>query len=261
MLVHFKSFKGMRPANEDRHTVILRQQLNKPIDIFGVYDGHGGSHVSTILSQIMPTLFANEQVIYPLTKTCANKICAVVQKYLATKCSNKSSECGSTCLMVFHTNNQLSVLNVGDSRAVMGSIAHTNAKQLTEDHKPANPREKQRITQQGGVVYFDGLDWRVENLSLSRAFGDTTSKYTSPVPDIYNYKLSPSDKFVILACDGLWDVMDTQTAVNFVFHFCFDKDHKRINDKLNIAEKLAEYALSLGSSDNVSVIVAFFNHP
>jgi serine/threonine protein phosphatase PrpC len=129
------------------------------------------------------------------------------------------------------------------------------------DHKPASPSEKQRITKQGGVVYFDGIDWRIDNLSLSRAFGDTSSPHTSPVPDVYDYKLCSNDKFIILACDGLWDVIDNRTAVNFVLHFCYDVKGNRINENVNIAEKLARYAIEMGSTDNVSIIILFLDHP
>lgn len=264
MRVYFKSLLGARRTNEDRHTIVQNANNADPtkqqLDMLCVYDGHGGNHVSTILSNIAPKLFLDKRIVYPLQKTYVNKICSNIQKILIDNFSAKSKECGSTCLMVFKIKcndvDMLNIVNVGDSRAVICS--GTKGIALTMDHKPLNPVEKQRITRAGGNVYFDGLEWRVDNLSVSRAFGDTTSKYTQPLPDVYLHKISKHDRFIILACDGLWDVVDNQTAVNFVLHFCYDENGKHINDKLNIADKLAEYAISQGSTDNVSVIVAFF---
>ena len=264
MKVYFKSILGARRTNEDRHTIIMNsdgtEQTKQQMDMFCIYDGHGGSHVSTILSEIAPKLFFDKRIIYPLSKSYANKICSQIQKILIENFTAKSKECGSTCLMVFkikyNNNDALNIINIGDSRAVI--CTGTTGSALTVDHKPLNPVEKQRIANLGGSVYFDGLEWRVDNLSVSRAFGDTTSKFTQPIPDVYTHKISKNDKFMILACDGLWDVVDNQTAVNFVLHFCYDGNGKRINEKLNIATKLADFAISQGSTDNVSVIVAFF---
>jgi len=264
MKVYFKSKVGIRNTNEDKHTIILNSNNQDPtkqqIDMFGIYDGHGGVSVSNILSNIAPKLFLDKRIVYPLHKAYVTKLCSNIQSILSDDFTEKTRECGSTCLMIFKIkylgNDILNIVNIGDSRAVIchGFIGIP----LTVDHKPLNPIEKQRITKQGGTVYYDGLEWRVDNLSLSRAFGDTNSKYTYPQPDLFNHKITSDDKFIIMACDGLWDVMDNQTAVNFVLHFCYGENEKRINEKINIADKLAEYAISQGSTDNVSVIVIFF---
>ena len=102
---------------------------------------------------------------------------------------------------------------------------------LTLDHKPNDAKEKQRILQLGGYVSWDGyLDehgrpvpghgcYRVNgNLAMSRAVGD---KYETPyvhgIPDIKEFERKyTQDKFIIIASDGLWDVMTSQEAVDFV---------------------------------------------
>lgn len=264
MKVYSKSKTGMRKSNEDRSTIFLNgdnhDNTKQPIDMFCVYDGHGGNHVSNILSNMFPKFFWDKRVIYPLKKPQVKKICEGVQKILIDNFSTKTKECGSTCLMVVkfkhNENDYLNILNIGDSRAIICS--GTEAMQLTVDHKPLNPIEKQRIIEQGGKIYYDGTDWRVDNLSLSRAFGDTSSKFTPPIPDLFIRKLSKNDKFMVLACDGLWDVLDNQTVVNFILHFCYDEKGVRINENLDIANKLATFAISQGSSDNITVIIVFF---
>jgi serine/threonine protein phosphatase PrpC len=64
---------------------------------------------------------------------------------------------------------------------------------------------------------------------------------------------------MIIGCDGLWDVVSAQDASNYVISQCYDLESNRINKKTNIAKMLAELALQKGSTDNVSVIVVFFN--
>ena len=77
---------------------------------------------------------------------------------------------------------------------------------------------------------------------------------------MYKYKITNKDKFIIIACDGLWDVMIPQDAVNFVLKNCYDCDMVRINHKINISRKLAEEAIKKESGDNVTCIVVFFDH-
>ena len=98
-------------------------------------------------------------------------------------------------------------------------------------------------------------------MSVSRAFGDLdATPYVTHVPEIHRYQMdTKNDKFIIVACDGLWDVLSNQDAVNFVLGLCYDNTLIKHNDnKENIAQKLAEYAIKKGSTDNITTIVAFF---
>ena len=134
----------------------------------------------------------------------------------------------------------------------MGHIVDI-AEQLTQDHKPNTPSEKKRIENLGGKIEFDGADWRVKDLSLSRAFGDLEcTPYVTHLPQIYRYKISSSDKFIILGCDGLWDVLSNQDVVDYITELQLNK---KFNG--NYAKELAEHALQKGSLDNVSVIILF----
>lgn len=260
MKAYYKSLKGKRQTNEDNHTIIEGAPPYN-INMYCVYDGHGGGNVSRLLSNIVPKLFINEKITYPLNRGRVKILCDAIQKGMINKIPHIVNECGSTCLMIFHFNynnsRYINIVNIGDSRAVICNNITAHA--LTMDHKPLNPIERQRIARAGGKIYNDGYDWRISGLSVSRAFGDTSSPYTSPIPDVILYKICKLDKFIIMACDGLWDVVDNQTAVNFVLHACYNINGARINEKINIAEQLAEYAITQGSQDNVTVIVIFIN--
>jgi serine/threonine protein phosphatase PrpC len=62
-----------------------------------------------------------------------------------------------------------------------------------------------------------------------------------------------------LACDGLWDVLEPQEIVNFIISQCYDLEGNRINKKTNIARTLGDLALQKGSTDNITIIIVFFN--
>lgn len=104
---------------------------------------------------------------------------------------------------------------MGDSRAVLvrkgGSILP-----LSNDHKPTRPDEKKRIERAGGSVVGGRVMGR---LAVSRAFGHKKMKTTgvmSAEAEVISTQLCNTDQFVILACDGLWDVMGAKDAVKVI---------------------------------------------
>jgi serine/threonine protein phosphatase PrpC len=254
-IYYHASLLGKRPTNEDEELIIINKDGKQPslnkINYYAIFDGHGGSKVSKFLKDTLAVYFMKKNVKYPLDKKNIKTLFANLQSKLLKE-HKFSHYSGSTCLIVIeykHKNdNYIHTINLGDSRAVLCS---NNADfKLTDDHDPDSYVERQRIEQMGGKVYYDGDVHRIGNLSVSRAFGDGDSMpYISCKPDILKRKILKNDQFIIMGCDGLWDVMNNSDAVNFVLNN-LNKD-KRIN----IAKKLAENAIIKGSTDNVSVII------
>jgi protein phosphatase 1L len=267
MSVHCVSKCGKRPQNEDKHNIIINiSNTNKsiqPINFYGIYDGHGGKYVSTFLSENLPQHFLNKSVEYPLNGRYINSVYKKLNKTLIKEHKKQSTNCGSTCLVAieykYKESRYLDILNTGDSRCVICTDNVANCK--TKDHKPKWPEEEMRIKQLGGKIYYDGFDWRVKDLSVSRAFGDLDAQpFLTNRPDVYRHRVKKNDKFMIMACDGLWDVFDNQEAVNIVLANCYDiKTNKRKECKINIARKLADLAIQKGSTDNITVSVVFLN--
>ena len=268
MSIHSVSLKGKRDSNEDKHIIKLNiDGKNKNIakvNFYGIYDGHGGKFVSKFLSNNLHNFFIDKRVKYPLSKSYINDAYNCVQKILEKNHNEKSYSCGSTCLLTAHfkdkfNSDYINILNTGDSRCVLcrNNISYP----LTKDHKPGSPEEKSRIEQLGGKIYYDGYDWRINDLSVSRAFGDNESKkYVTHKPDVYKYKLTKNDKFIVMACDGLWDVLENQDVVDFVLQKCYNMGTgSRINKRINIAKQLSEHAIKAGSTDNITSLVVFFN--
>jgi serine/threonine protein phosphatase PrpC len=133
---------------------------------------------------------------------------------------------------------------------------------LTKDHKPLSFDENKRILKIGGnIIQDEGDDARINGLSVSKAFGDLDAKpHVSHLPDIYDYDLN-KDKFLIMACDGVWDVLSNQDAIDFIL-YKLDEIKIDINlhacNKKNIAYLLGDYAIKKGSQDNISILIIFF---
>lgn len=262
--MHSYSLQGRRNTQEDKHVTIeninnIDSELNK-INILGVFDGHGGGKVSKYLKDNLSNFFLsdmNTEILKSNTKfrNYVNKTYDLLQNTLKDKHPRAVEYCGSTACIGIHSKdnnkNILWMINVGDSRGVLCNKIG-EAIQLTVDHKPNLKEEKQRIESIGGKITYDGSDWRVKTLALSRAFGDLDCcPYVTHTPSIYKYKLDVKDKFIIIACDGLWDVITNKNAVEFI------RDLQFKNFEGNYAKELAQYAYDKGSYDNITVIIYF----
>ena len=152
--------------------------------------------------------------------------------------------------------------NVGDARAVLCRAGEVVA--LTVDHKPTHPAERERIERAGGWIHNRRLHGV---LAVARAFGDVEYKSMKHLwgreftcdpliaaPDVRFEPLRPEDEFLVLACDGVWDVMTNRDAVNFV-----RRRLVRHGDVQRAARELQDKAGELHSNDNISVVVVCLN--
>lgn len=289
--LHKTSQIGYRETNEDKEEYLINLSEDggamdphyAPIDLFIVCDGHGGSEVSQYVCPRVKKLFSDSSLVYPIEDAIIFKMFDVIQKDIINHPKQIGQGCGSTCLVVIRymkktrsglERSGLQVINIGDCRAVLSR--NGIAQPLTKDHKPIWPEEKRRIDavnkkyHTNQKIHYDFGDFRILDLSVSRAFGDLDAvPYLSHVPDIFVYALQPSDEFIIVACDGLWDVIQTHEAVNFIIDHITNNNiiyyqlqgyvphDVKYKGKNNIAKRLADYAIARGSTDNVSVMIVF----
>lgn len=126
---------------------------------------------------------------------------------------------GSTACVLLVTQTEIYCANVGDSRAILSR--GDSVFELSIDHKPDDEEEKRRIKAAGKRITSDG---RIENkLALSRAIGDHYFKQNNAlsveeqaitcVPDVTCIERHPDDSFLLVACDGIWDVLTSQECV------------------------------------------------
>ncbi|PWN19193.1 PP2C-domain-containing protein [Microstroma glucosiphilum] len=135
--------------------------------------------------------------------------------------------------------------NVGDARAVL--CRRGQAVRLTYDHKASDAQEAKRITDAGGFVMNNRVN---AVLAVTRSLGDSAMKeFVVGAPYTTETTLTDDDTFLIVACDGLWDVVDDQDAVDLV---------KDVQDPIEMSQRLLQHALSNFSTDNTSVMVVRF---
>jgi serine/threonine protein phosphatase PrpC len=130
-----------------------------------------------------------------------------------------------------------------------------NAILISTKHTPDDPEEKDRVTKAGGAVVWYGA-WRVNGLlSVSRSIGDNSlSSVVIADPSTKREQRTEQDEFIIVATDGLWDVVKHQEACDIVRECLKNAPGSR---KL-LASMLMEEAIKRKSNDNVTVLIIFF---
>jgi serine/threonine protein phosphatase PrpC len=227
--------------NQDTATSNYMQDRNGVAHLFcGVFDGHGkyGAEVSQKAAERLPShLVVQENMLKSPQKAFEVAIKATdADGYLHLGSNIEYS--GATCVAVLVDQDQrmLHVANVGDSRAVLGrqvpdaKSPRWEAIALTQDQKPDDQKELERIELSGGHVapvddddgnpvgparVWDGPNRQKPGIAMSRTLGDGCAHQLGVIsdPEVTRHQLTPEDRFMLIATDGLWDSLDNEKAV------------------------------------------------
>lgn len=285
---------GRRRDMEDAVSVfpsfcLQKKQMSDGYHFFGVFDGHGCSHVAARCRDRLHEILkeqvegAGEAVewkgtlerSFELMDEEVRERSGPLKSTWSCRCdlqTPQSDAVGSTAVVAIVTPEKIIVSNCGDSRAVL--CRNGVAVPLSSDHKPDRPDELLRIEAAGGrVIYWDGA--RVLGvLAMSRAIGDNYLKpYVISEPEVTITDRTAEDECLIIASDGLWDVVSNETACG-VARMCFraqrppsptGSSHSDVavgavsksSDKAcsDASILLTKLALARHSTDNVSVVV------
>ncbi|MCO5574917.1 hypothetical protein L7F22_028712 [Adiantum nelumboides] len=220
---------------------------------YGVFDGHGGKDAAQFARDML-LKYIVQDVSFP-----ASVEQAVYQGFLKTDkafaeaCrADNSLSSGTTAIMVLVLGREVFVANAGDCRAVL--CRGGKAVDMSRDHKPWCQQERIRIEALGGYIddgYLNG------QLGVARALGDWhmdglkgAGCPLSGEPEVKHFILTADDEFLIIGCDGLWDVLTSQLAVEFA-----RKRLQQHNDPEQCCRELVAEALRRESSDNLTVVV------
>ena len=162
---------------------------------------------------------------------------------------------GSTCVVVLITPSHIICANAGDSRAILKREGKVLP--LSFDHKPNNVPELERINNAGGFVKSKRVDG---DLAVSRGLGDFSYKSHEsktveqqkviPDPEFVIYPRDQSrDEFIVLACDGIWDVASNEQCADFVQEMMNEGE----SDLGLICEEGLDICLSKNSRDNMTM--------
>ncbi|CAD6334063.1 unnamed protein product [Miscanthus lutarioriparius] len=245
------SRRGEKGINQDCSIVWEGFGCQEDTILCGIFDGHGpwGHYVAKAVRDSLPpsllchwqealalaSLIDGEKRLgdcqFDLWKQSYVAACAAVDDELRRSRRFDAVQSGCTALSIVKQGDLMVVANVGDSRAVLGTTSDDGAVaavQLTVDFKPNLPQEKERIRRCNGQVYCladePGVHrvWQPNRespgLAMSRAFGDYCVKDYGviSVPEVTQRRISSNDQFVILATDGVWDVLSNDEAVQIV---------------------------------------------
>jgi serine/threonine protein phosphatase PrpC len=240
---------------------------------FAVYDGHAGTVCAKYCVQHVHVNVARDgEFPRDQEKAVINGL-LTTEKEFTKGCHalNLVHSSGTTAIIALFNDNTLTIANVGDSRAVLCRAGV--AVPMSIDHKPGRPDEMKRISVAGGKVgvtedeAFDrvsmpcccrSLRRKVSSkplrvfpggLSVARTIGDIGLKATGLIistPEAKTVSLVQDDEVLVLACDGVWDVLSNQDVVDIA--------RKNRGDPEKASIEIARRAFRYGSNDNISVI-------
>jgi serine/threonine protein phosphatase PrpC len=271
---------------EDR-VLVVPEFFSPDISLCGVFDGHSGNYVSDFVSSSLPNFLLQTpemrtllQLVKPnkhivpietvakLSELALRKAFLRLDHVLLQQLTGANQQSiASTAVATFLYKNLLTVAHLGNSRACIfrgmpdGSIT---PQWLTTDHSPVQPEEHRRIISRGGVVGWKNekarfgcpemlLKPRSKKLNYSRGFGGRDLKSCGFIadPEVHHYEILPNDKFLVLATDGLWDIL----TPGYVAHIIATARASGLCATSEIMRTVIEEMPDLSIQDNVSVVV------
>ncbi|KFK29906.1 hypothetical protein AALP_AA7G193700 [Arabis alpina] len=224
------SLTGGKGFNQDAAIIHLGYGTEEGA-LCAVFDGHGpgGELVSKIVRNQLPSILLGHMNNHSVTRDwkliCENAFLAMDKRILQLKKTLDCSASGTAAVLAVKHGNQVMIANLGDSRALMigkSESGEIEVVQLTSDLKPSVPSEAERITKRKGRVLALQSEPHIlrvwlptENrpgLAMSRALGDFLLKSYGVIatPQVSTHQITPRDQFLLLACDGVWDVLSNE---------------------------------------------------
>ncbi|KAL0481048.1 protein phosphatase [Acrasis kona] len=270
------SVQGLRPTMEDEHSAILNCTTPQPHMFFAVYDGHGGNQVSKMLSKRFHEHILTQMNHAPSWMYEDSEIVDAFCSFDKMYCSQMLD--GSTAVTVTLQKKNISghwdimCASVGDSSAVLYN--NGNITLLSQKHNVVMQSEKERVLAAKCLVEGTRIITKVRDCSLAmtRSFGDSSFKMDKSLPyekqavhavphimraevDLNKVERNSGNVFLIIACDGIWDVMTESEACLFVKEK-LDKQKPRQGQEFDlesICHDLSDRCLH--SQDNITALI------
>ncbi|CCW60656.1 unnamed protein product [Phytomonas sp. EM1] len=251
--------QGVRRTMEDQYVM-----LGDGIPFFAIYDGHGGTQCAEYLrDHLHKLILGHPEIMSSPEKAISDSIIKTDNDFLKRP-EEDGNESGCVCVVVVIIDDTFVIGNVGDCEAVLCRGGTPNV--LTVKHTlQSNAKEVERVHDAGGKIFHNRVGHpkfnpSVISLGVTRAIGDAGFKldmYTDGKPsgiisnpDTISVKLTSEDEFLVVASDGLWDVM----SYGEVIDFC-SRRLKSGETAQTITDELTQAALNKGATDNVTIIL------
>ena len=262
---------GIVKTNQDAY-FIKEDFLNNNI-FLGVCDGHGlkGEMISNYVTKKLPTYTTDIN-----NESISNSFKKINSEIYSNK-NMESDMAGTTVVSLIITADKIICPNLGDSRAVLFKYENNLyfCKNLSRDHKPSEPEENRRIINNNGrikKIYDEDLKKYVgpdrvwlknkeePGLAMTRSIGDKIAHSigVSDEPEIKSFEYDGSEKFAIIASDGIWEYMSGEDCLKVIKPFYEDnKDVEEASYSL-VKEAFRKWKRKESVIDDISVILIFF---
>ncbi|KAL0791415.1 hypothetical protein Bca101_007661 [Brassica carinata] len=276
------SLAGGKGYNQDAAVLHLGYGTEEGA-LCGVFDGHGekGELVSKIVRNQLPSLLLGHMNNHSVTRDWKlifeTTFLLMDKRILKLKNTLDCSSSGTTAVLAVTHGNQVMVANLGDSRAVMiGTSENGEIKvvQLTTDLKPSVPSEAERIRKRNGRVLALESEPHIQRvwlpdenrpgLAMSRALGDFALKSYGVIatPQVSTHQITSPDQFLLLASDGVWDVLSNEEVAVVVMKS--ENEAGAANAVTEAAANAWRQKYPTVKVDDISVVCLFLNkrlHP
>jgi len=215
-----------------------------------IFDGHGGRQaVDYVTSKFHHMLErAMDEHPHDIPHAMTQAFLTVDDQLRLVGCSNVGTTAVVALCRMEGSSRVMYVANVGDSRAVLINSGDPCFSRASYDHKASDPLEAAKVAERGGIVLRSRVGGQ---LAVTRALGDHALKKEglTAEPFIQKLHLDGSHKALVLATDGVWDVLrDDEVAEATLRTLCSA-------DKDKVAEGIVQSSLAKGTRDNVCVAV------
>ena len=207
----------------------------------GVYDGHGGTRTVEVVAKHLHREFSQACRRGQEPEAAFRHAFARLDRLTARYAS------GTTATCVFLKGGHLTIAHIGDGRAVL--IGPRGAvRQVTTDHRTDTGTERRRILKAGGRVDRGYVVRDGHGLMVTRSFGDRVfrSVGVTAEPDVTTIRLTPRDRFLVVATDGLWDVLSNTEVANLLTSHDWDP--------ATMATRLRKLVAGRHGRDNLAVL-------
>lgn len=232
--IGFSEIKGIRPDMED--SIIIRPNIRHDLDLFGIFDGHGGYKAAVHGTHYIENGVSQESFTFR-KRDAHNMIHALEKEFKEMNLGD-----GATIAFAIMSSQHIMTCHVGDTRIVVinqdGSVSYS-----TKDHKPTERNEFTRIHKMFGKIVSN----RVHGiLSPSRSMGDFLIPAMTALPEITVHNITKTEKWMIICCDGVFDVLTNERLGEMAL---------KSNNPSELAYDIRNHAYADMSMDNISVIV------
>mmetsp|Transcript_19735 Transcript_19735/g.25569 ORF Transcript_19735/g.25569 Transcript_19735/m.25569 type:complete len:475 (+) Transcript_19735:400-1824(+) len=261
---HGNSQEGSETHVKESMKMMLLKTLEtvKTLQLYCVFDGHRGVNAAQTAKCYYAKVFCQrlcEQVRLEVDidiQSAIEDALAELESIIISQSKAQGWDSGTTAAVCAIYNGHIYVGNIGDSKAVL--MCGDEAIVLTKDHNLVNDAEKQRVQSEGCTI---GGGYLNNQLCVTRALGDVELstgrklKGLSASPHLDTLAISENSSFLVLACDGLWDVLRPEKVTDFVR---YSLNSRKLN-VLQAAEELVKLAIRLNATDNITVIIVLLN--